>query len=101
MNLQIKSERGLETAKDFLKFIEAHKRASDIAKESDTDLFVLVTKQNELINTLTETVKSKHIELVRIRSEKDRMKKQIDDLEREVRVSRDLLSITRSIDDAK
>ena len=98
MNLQIKNERQLETAKDFLKFIEAHNRASE---NIDTDLYAVVAKQNELINTLTETVKSKHIELVRIRSEKDRLKKQIDELEREVRVSRDLLSIARTIDDAK
>lgn len=91
----IENERQLNVAQDFVNFIKEHnKRAKAKADDSTYDLLV---RQASLITEMTKALAVKHTEIVDMRGQIEELKGKIDDLEREIRVSRDLLAISKAI----
>jgi len=100
--IKVDNERKLEVAQDFVEFIKAHNRKVSAIKNANCeDIFDIAVRQASLINEMAKALATKQTEISGLKVEVEEMRKRVDDLEREVRVSRDLLEIAKAIDDAK
>ena len=95
MSVKIDNERQLHTAQDFVEFIKEHNRRALAEKSRNSeDMYDIAVRMASLINCMAKELAVKQTEISEFRTK-------IDELEREIRVSKDLLRIARAVDDAK
>lgn len=97
MSNRIENERQLKTAQDFVKFITEHNKRSMAKREiagDSSDTYDLLVRQASLINSMANSLAVKHTEICELKAK-------IDELEREIRVNKDLLTIAKAVDDLK
>lgn len=100
--IQIDNERQLKTAQDFVAFIKEHNRKALAIKTANAeDIYDIAVRQASLINSMAKSLATKQTEIGELKTELDGLRGKIDELEREIRVDKDLLKIARFIDDSK
>ena len=98
MAIKIENERQLNTAQDFVKFITAHNKRALAEKEKvDDTTYDLLVSQGSLINTMAKTLAVKQVRIGCLESEIEDLKDEIKELERELQVKADLLTIAKAI----
>ena len=104
MSNRIENERQLKTAQDFVKFIAEHNKRSMAKREiagDSSDTYDLLVRQASLINSMANLLAVKQTEIDTIRKDLIEFREKINELEREIRVNKDLLTIAKAVDDLK
>ena len=102
MGIKIDNERQLNTAQEFVEFIKEHNRRALAVKTANAeDIYDIAIRQASLINSMANSLAVKHTELNELKREIGELRGKIDELEREIRVSKDLLAIAKVVDDRK
>lgn len=102
--MDVRNERQLKTAQEFVEFIKEHNRRRLVVKNANAeDIYDIAIRQASLINSMANSLAVKHTEICELKVELDELKGKISELEREIRVSKDLLAIAKVVgaDDVK
>lgn len=96
MGIKIENNKQLNTAQDFVEFIKEHNRRAMAVKANDAeDIFDIAVRQSSLITTMARSLAVKQTQIITLKAENERLAKEIDELQRELRVSHDLLTIAK------
>lgn len=105
MSIKIENERQLKTAQEFVEFIKEHNKRVLARRNADSgssdDVFDIAVRMASLINTMAKELAVKQTEIDSMRRDLANFREKINELEREIRVSKDLLTIAKAVDDAK
>ena len=98
--MDIRNDKQLKTAQEFVKFLKEHNRRALAVKNADAeDIYDIAVRQASLINEMAKSLAVKQTEINVLREEAKEFRSQIDELEREIRVSKDLLAIAKVVTD--
>ena len=91
--MKIENERQLKTALDFLSFVKRH----NDRVEADGSTYDLLVRQANLLKEQATTIEKQRAVIDQLESQIKEKDAEISDLEREVRVGRDLLTISKVV----
>lgn len=102
MNIQIRNEKDLKATKEFVDFLKGHQEGYRKSQElKDVDMYEINVRQSEIMQSLAKGIRDRQKALDDAIAEIKELKQSVRDLERELRVSRDLLTIGNAIKDGQ
>jgi len=90
-----------EVKKDLERFLQAHRDRAKSMRFDEDGIYGIVEKQTEIIKQLTEVLTVKQREIADAKHLITTLETEMRNQAQELRVTKDLLSIARTIDDGK